>query len=92
MEKIANKKKHAFSIKVITAICGSFLCGVIFLKAPLWGTAVLISFVTALAGFEMTVASQLVSMTKETATATNVKIEDLFFPIFLWFKILFHIY
>ena len=61
MEKIANKKKHAFSIKVITAICGSFLCGVIFLKAPLWGTAALISFVTALAGFEMTVASQLVS-------------------------------
>ena len=61
MEKIANKKKHAFSIKVITAICGSFLCGVIFLKAPLWGTAALISFATALAGFEMTVASQLVS-------------------------------
>lgn len=60
--KEKTKGKYSFMlVKTITAVLGSLLCIVVFLKTPLWGTAALLSFAAGMMGFELSVSTGLIN-------------------------------
>ena len=58
-QKTTSKAKGMFT-KTVVAIFGTILTCFLLLKTPLWGTAILVSFIAGMMGFELAVPTGLV--------------------------------